>query len=509
MKKRMLTVCLALCLLLTACGGMPIQIPESVRAAVEEGSGPEERLEGDIPQDPEELGKWLLELIRDPKEHYALDADVEMKIRADALGESFSESIKARTRKIEPKDGGAAYQIDTQYGGETTSVCYADGIMYLESAYGNYKAPIDLEEFREEYMGQALIDMILTEGDSLLGMEAEDVYEHLEGRETESGYVLEYEGITPEAWQDYAKLSDGILGNILEDAELSGENAAFGFEDLEISGEYAMNKDGELQRQRIEYQFEMSLLGMTVTAEETVEVKVNGFDDNVHISVPEDDESFRSMSDIHIPEMFINGFNSTLAREDLHYQDTLTLRLSDAEQGLEDVYIQQDDLEYTMDLGGLTARWDTGYLKNDQVTSWSSDSYSGGEGVITDQDGEREYTYDDDSFLSDMIDFMTLYTDSFDSGRDYRLEEDGAQRLLTYTLDGDYAAMLMDTFLEGYETGVLYTDALEEDCRGTMSVWFDETGAMAAQKLELAGELTYEAGVISVTLEDHGTVLSA
>ena len=358
-------------------------------------------------------------------------------------------------------------------------------------------------------MGQALIDLILTEGDSWLGMEAEDVYEHLEGRETESGYVLEYEGITPEAWQDYAKLSDGILGNILEDAELSGENAAFGFEDLEISGEYAMNKDGELQRQRIEYQFEMSLLGMTVTAEETVEVKVNGFDDNVHISVPEDDESFRSMSDIHIPEMFINGFNSTLAREDLHYQDTLTLWLSDAEQGLEDVYIQQDDLEYTMDLGGLTARWDTGYLKNDLVTSWSSDSYSGGEGVITDQDGEREYTYDDDSFLSDMIDFMTLYTDSFDSGRDYRLEEDGSQRLLTYTLDGDYAAMLMDTFLEGYETGVLYTDALEEDCRGTMSVWFDETGAMAAQKLELAGELTYEAGVISVTLEDHGTVLSA
>lgn len=506
MKKRMLTVCLALCLLLTACGGVPIQLPESARATAEEGSVPEERLEEDM--DPEELGKWLLELMKDSKKHYALDYDMEMKLKADMLGESVSESLKGRSRSIEPKDGEAVYQIDTQYGGETTSVCYADGMMYLESAYGNYKAPIDLKEFREEYMGQTLIDMILSESEPLLGMKAEDIYEHLEGRETESGYVLEYEGIDPEAWQDFSKFLDGILGNMMEDAELDGEDAAFGLEDLEISGEYAMDKDGEPQRHRVKIRFEMSLLGMTMTAEETVEVKVNGYDDEVRISVPEDDESFRSMSDIHIPEVFSNGFNSALSREDMHYQDTLTLRLSDAGQGLEDVYIQQDDLEYTMDFGGLTARWDTGYLKNDQVTRWSCDSYSGGEGVITDQDGEREYTYDDDIFLADMLGFIALYTDSFDSGSDYRLEQEDFRQCLTYTLSEDYMAMLLEEFLEGYETGVDYLEALEEELWGTVSIWFDETGTLAEQKLELAAELTYEAGVISVTLEDHGTVLS-
>lgn len=509
MKKRMLTICLALCCLLTACGGVPIQIPESVRAAAEEGTTPEERLEEDIPQDPEELGEWLLELIEERKEHYAIDYDVEMKIKADMLGESMSEGIKTRVRKIEPKDGEASYQNAAQYGGETTCVYYADGMVYLESAYGNYKAPIDLEEFREAYMGQALADMILTEGDSLFGMGA-DVFEHVEGRETENGYVLKFEGIAPEAWQDYSKLLDSIMGSMLDTDALGGEDGLFSFEDLdmEISGEYTMDKDGELQREQLEYQFEMSLLGMTMTAEETVEVKVNGYDDEVRISVPEDDESFRSMSDIHIPEVFSNGFNSALSREDMHYQDTLTLRLSDAGQGLEDVYIQQDDLEYTMDFGGLTARWDTGYLKNDQVTRWSCDSYSGGEGVITDQDGEREYTYDDDIFLADMLGFIALYTDSFDSGSDYRLEQEDFRQCLTYTLSEDYMAMLLEEFLEGYETGVDYLEALEEELWGTVSIWFDETGTLAEQKLELAAELTYEAGVISVTLEDHGTVLS-
>ena len=63
--------------------------------------------------------------------------------------------------------------------------------------------------------------------------------------------------------------------------------------------------------------------------------------------------------------------------------------------------------------------------------------------------------------------------------------------------------------MESYETGVDYREASEQKCEGSMSVWFDETGALAEQKLEVSAELTFEAGVISVTVEDHGLVLES
>ena len=67
MKHRLFVLWLALCLLLSACGGLPIQVPESAVQAAEASEAEE------ASRDPEELGKWLWEkMVERQEEHLSL-----------------------------------------------------------------------------------------------------------------------------------------------------------------------------------------------------------------------------------------------------------------------------------------------------------------------------------------------------------------------------------------------------------------------------------------------------
>lgn len=490
MKQRLLVLFAALCLLLSACG-LPVQLPESVLDASEASR------EAETPMDPEELGDWLLEKMYErQEEHFAYDMDMDMTFQLMLEGEDMEEiKSSSRSRSIRREDGTTAYQMEMESEGSRTSLWHDDGMLYLDSDYGSYKVEMDPEEFQQEYLG-GVAGKVLS--NPAVNKQMMRWIGTIRGQETEDGYILTYGDLSPECWN----LISGMLGGML--AEIDGN-----LRDLTMDGTITLDRQGNILGQELVETVEMDSMGMTARVEVVMRMDVNCYDEQVTIKAPKDDEDFREMSDVEIPQVFANGYGQTLWQDELRYQDTLTLRVADEVNGLEDVYIQSDEIRSTVDLGGLNVEWDTGHMKNDQVIGWSQDIYSGGQGTVTDESGEQEYSYDDESFASDIAEFMTLYTDSFEEGNDYQMEEDGTRRRLTYTFSEDYAAYLLRNFLESYGTGVDYREAMEADCRGSMTIWFDETGAMVEQKLEASAELTFETGVISVTVEDHGTVLAA
>ena len=492
MKQRLFVLWLALCLLLSACGGLPIQVPESAVQAAEASEAEE------ASRDPEELGKWLWEKMAEhQEEHFAYDMDMEMTVRVRVDGEEIEEledaEISSRVRTISREDGTITYQAETETDGGRTSVWYDDGMVYMEDDYGSYKAKAEADEIQGGFaMGSTLGRMTSKQMLQWFGT--------VRGEETEDGYVLTYGDMSPRFWNLILGMLGGILGEMDEGFEES-------IRDITLSGTVRLDREGDVLSQEVVGTAELDILGTSMQEEFTMKTDVNCYDEQVSIQVPRDDEEFREMSDIEIPEVFSNGYNTLLGRDDIRYQDALILRVADREKAMEDTYIQQDELRCSVDFGGLSVEWDTGYLKNDQMTDWSNDTYSGGHGVLSDAEQQREYSYDDASMWSDIVDFITLYADSFEDGNTYTLREDGGRRRLTYTLSAEYAEMLTEGLLESYETGVDYREASAQKCEGSMSVWFDETGAVAEQKLEVSAELTFEAGVISVTVEDHGLVL--
>lgn len=514
MRMRILALTAALCLLLSACGGeaagRSAETEASVSAAEESVSAseapavesenpteepaedPESSLETEAqaaPEDPVELGRWLWALNEEKdQENYAVDYDMDMTIRVELDGESTTEKVSTRIRQIEHEDGTVTYQSEEQYMNAVTKTWYDDGMVYLSDPYGDYKAPMDLDTFRETYINDGSSD--------LLELTADD-FGTLTGEATGSGYVLTYGDVALDAWMTFSGMFDDAL-----------EGLDGGCESFSLNGTVTLDKDGNMLRHDMQMSVSFDIMGMTLVEDLTMVQSVNGYNESVSISAPADDDVFVDMSDIEIPSVFADGFNGTLAQDALHYQDTMTLSVSDPSQGITDVYTQQDDIVYSFESDGLHVVWDTSLLDGGQVVSWSNDSYAAGVGAITDETGEAPYTYDDDSFGSDIAGFITLYTDSFDAGNHYQLAQDGDQMVLTYDIDSDYVRGLLSGYLEGYGTGVDYDEAEAKECRGTMSIWFDMSGLMVSQLLDVSAELTYETGVLSVSLTDQGDVLA-
>lgn len=492
MKTKMLALCAALCLLLSACGGgekaQPSKAePESAKTESVESAAESSREEAaEAPQDPEELGKWLWERNESQDErHFALDVDMDMNIKVMIAEETTTQKLKSRLRQIRREDGTMAYQVEEQYLDTRMELWYDNGTVYLSDDYGSYKAPMDLDLFQEQYASDGSSDLLELDGSN---------FGTLTGEKTETGYVLTYGDVDIKAWMALSGMMNGMLDMVDGNCE-----------DFTLSGTITMDARGDLIRHEMNMNVTLALMGITMTEELKMIQSVNSVDENVSIVVPEDDEDFREIGDIAIPKTFCDGFNSTLAQDSLGYQSTWTLELSDSQQGMKTTYGQEDDISYVFDDTGLQVLWTTTALVDGEVVGWTEDSYAGGEGVLTDPDGEEPYVYDDESFGQDIAAFLTAYVDSFDTGSGYALTQNGD---LTYDLDAEYVENLLDSYLTDMETGVDIGEALEKFVQGTMTVRFGADGSMVSQELAVSAELTYEAGVISVTFRDLGSVIS-
>lgn len=444
----------------------------------------------EAPEDPQELGRWLWDLNQTASaEIFALDEDISMTVHILADTEDTTSSMDSRVKQIQNEDGSLTYQSESHVDNTVTTTWYDDGTIYLSDPYGNYKAPIDEASFTETYLDDTISNL------NSLGV---DYFGTLTGEKTDTGYLLTYGNVSLDAWMIYSDLIGSTFSSLGVDASC---------EDFSLSGTMTLDQDGNLLRHDFDLSITLDVLETQFTEELQVSQVVNSRNENVSISIPSADDSFVYMSDISIPTIFSDGYNTTLAQDALTFQDTMALTVSDGNSS--HVYLQQDDISYMYDSNYiLSAVWDSNLSQDGETIRWSSDTYSNGEGVYSDDTGDAPYTYDDTSFAEDIFNYVTIYTDSFSYGNNYVLEADGDRTKLTYNLDPYYVEMLLDEYTSTYDTGILFSDASSISSSGTMTVWFDMYGLMESQSLQCTSELTMETGVFTVTLEDNGEVVA-
>ena len=491
MKKRWLALLMAVCLLLgalTGCGDKEASnqtLPESasgeLSASLQEDSAA-------IPEDPQELGKWLWELMEAANEEiYAEDMDMVMAMDVSVDGESTSQNINMRVKKIEDPDGTITSQMDMEVLNSVTKVWYADGVVYLSDPYGDYKAPMEQEDFLKSYDNDSSGD--------LLELTAED-FETLTGAVTDTGYTITFAGVNLDAWMTFSGL--------FEDAAAGAGSACKAFD---LSGTIELDDAGYLIKETLNLSATFEILGLKLTEEIELKASSNGYNEKVTISVPEDDDAFLELEDITLPSTLSSGYATALSQYALSYQNLVVLSLDD--DAFPEEYTQQDDIVYYIGDTGLLSSWVTSYIYNEDEERVVEDLYAGGEGTLTEDGEETVYSYSDEDMLADIMNFITAYSDALLYAGDITTETDGTMMVVTMAVDSeDYAAPILDGYLTSYTELSLY-DATDYELTGTMTICFDMTGMMVSQLLEITGEMTFEEeGTIAVSLLDGGDVLA-
>jgi hypothetical protein len=491
MKKTWIALLAALCVCFSGCGGQQaassasapaseaaVSSTEAVSVEAEVSTEPEEAAQE--PQDPEELGRYVWELVETANaEVFAVDYDMTMDLDIDLDGDTSSQRITGRVQEINQDDSYTYYQSQ-QYMGTSSETWYQDGTVYLSDSNGDYKAPMDLETFQAQNSD--------TSGD-LLELSA-DSFGTLTGEETDSGYSLTFGDVSLDAWQQFA----GLI--------TQGNEDSITCEALSIDGTLTCNAQGQLSQMDMTLTVTCDILGMKLTETVKISETVNSYDDAVTINIPSDAASFTEIGDINIPTLYLTGYETLLNQDAMSYQSTVAITLTDGTD--EETYVQMDTISYIFGEDGLSAQWDSTLVYDQETVSWSSDVYSDGAGTITTEDGAEDYTYDDSSYLSDIVGYLSYYGDSFDYGSDYQLEQDEGNTLVTYTLDSDYVFTVLAGNLESL--GLDTTEATLVSASGTMSLWFDASGLLCSQLLEGTVELDFDGIVLTATLQDGGVV---
>lgn len=502
--RKMIAILLCLCLLLCGCGGnetapisestAPAESTVSVPAdpsAVEEpvSSVPEAPTEETIPEDPEELAKWVFRLMDDASDTITTyDVDVTDSTTMNQLGESTTNKSSYRVRELVEEDGSVIYHRSQQSSGLTEDVWFQDGTIYKSDYTGYFKAPMEQDAFLNEYGVFTKIEGI-----------DENSYTTLSAEVTDTGYILTYGDMSVDASMLFIDYYTNKLNEELSGLGIDVEITAFA-----QSGVTELNKEGYPIRDDASITMTYSMAGIECEFQVEQTIIYNQVNADLQINVPVDDADYIEMSNIAIPEQFITGYTLTMANYALDYQNAMALSIGDGQN--EDVYMSTDMISYISSTDGLTAYWETIYMLNDQVTDYYTDEYASGEGTITSPSGTEAYTYDDASFLTDISGFITYNSDSFDYGSNFVLTPDGDAMVLTYDLSEDYVVDNLEYYLATYAPEFSLTEATECTASGTMTVGFDGSGMVIAQSLDCVCEATYEGAVLTFTLTDAGYV---
>ncbi len=496
--KKLTAVLLCLCLLLCGCSGEASEAIESYASEVPVSEAAEVSIPEAEPEavpaeasvqtpaqdDPAELGKWIWEE-SDAVEQgiYASDYDTEAAVDMTVGDVTTSQRISGRIREIDGPDG-YIYHEEQVTDGVSAEVWFQDDMVYQASALGSFKAPVSKEDFVALNSANASVEM------SDLGA---GNFGKLIGEKTETGYKLTFGEADLDAWMAFSSMFQESLGDTQEMVTCTA---------LTIDG--VLETDQDLYATHVQMTIAMTLdmAGIPVDISMDMDLIYNGYNEEVNILVPAEDNSFTEISDINIPTLFIEGYTLMMSQTALHYEGSMHLKLSD--DMTEEVQTQNDIIIYTSDDQGFRAQWDTTVLLDGEITSSSSDVYANGEGVLTDETGETPYTYDDAQFITDVSTFITYYVDSFDYGRNHVLSHEGDSAVLTYDLSSEYVEALMSEYisLEGLDI---------VDADGTMTVTFDgATGMVTGQDLVATLLLTDPASGLGliVDLQDVGQLMA-
>ncbi len=504
MRKKWMALAMVLCLLLSGCGGTggASSAPEKAASAaaseqVEAPKAEPSAAETEEPvadshvaaetgdMTPEELGKWAWQQMEAYNEAaYAIDYDMDMAVTVELDGESTSQKVSGRVKEMNSETDGSISYENMQMNGAVTESWYGGGYVYLSDGNGKYKAPMDAAEYEEQNQDGA--------GD-LLELD-ESNFGTLTAEATDKGYTVAFGDPTLDTWMVFSDLMSSVGDGVTCTA-------------FTLDGTVEMNQDGALRKLDMELSVQFDIMGMTLSETVVLSQTVNSYDDDVSIHVPEDDAEFREVSDISLPTAFINGFHTLLSQSGVSYQSQLNLNITDGTDT--DDYVEENTISYVYDEDdGLSVNWDTTATLNGESAGHSSETYANGEGTLVDETGESSYTYDDESFLSDVQNVIAYYSDCFAYGSDYQLEQDGDYQKLTMTLDSEYVEAVAAAYLDAVGAEIDLDEASEIASDGTISFWFDLSGMLVMQQYQGTCKMTYTGAELTVTVADNGAVMA-
>lgn len=502
MRKQWIALAAALCLLLSGCGGTgtvssaPEPTSGSAASVQHETSAAEAETSAPAPQEnssqelsdpgdlsPEELGHWAwaqMEAYNDSA--YAIDYDMDMSVSITLDDESTSEKLTGRIKSIQSEADGETAYASIQTAGEVTETWYGGGYVYLSDSTGKYKAPYDEDAQQAEQNGAS--DLLEIDADNFGTLTAEA---------TDKGYTVTFADPTLDTWMAFSDMlsaaGDGVTCT------------GFG-----LSGTVEMGQDGALRNLDMELSAEFDIMGMTMTETLTMTQDVNGYDDSVSIHVPETDAEFKEISDISLPTAFIDGYNTLLSQYALTYQGDLELTVSDGSST--DTYGQTDDFSFIYYEDGLVAVWNRVLAQNGETVDYFNEHYANGQLDRIGPDGETNGTYSEDDYLSDVDSFLAYYSDSFDYGDHFTLQQDGEYQVLTYDVDSIYVEAVTAGNLSSLDSVIDPDEASSVTASGTLSFWFDLSGMLVRQEFSGTVEYQFSGAVFTVTITDTGTVLA-
>lgn len=483
--RKMIAMLLCLTLLLCGCGSTEASAPKasepSTVAAASEISPEEASVsEDDTAGDPAELAKQIWAMADEAEKNvYAADYDLSMKLEMEMNGETTSVQSSIRSMSIHSETEPMSY-VKTTTNGEVTEVWYGDGTYYQSNTLGRYSVPMSYEDYEAQ-------EDTADEDQALLELEPEN-FGKLSAVSSDNFYTVTFSQPTLETWVTFADL----LG-------VDDETVTCSHFDLE--GSMQCDLEGNVTQVKLEMELSLDIMGIPTNMTVTVNQLTMGTNEEVTIELP-DAGDFTMLEDLSIPTALSTAQLVTSAQPNLQYQNIWALVFS--ESTVSTAITQNDVITYVTDETGLQAQWDRSIVINDETAYAYSDVYANGSGVITDTDGESEYSYDDESMLLDITDFIFGTSEAMAYGTDFTTEAN----TLTFNLTEEYAETKLLEALTGFEVGYIMTDGTVENLSGDMVYVIDDSGLLLSQLMTITAEVSYEGEIVTVTLMDGGDVLA-
>lgn len=482
--RKMIALVLLLALILCGCGGT--KTPESSTPTVSDSSGSvaesaaSSHTEESTTEDPRKLAEQIWAMAEEAEDDlYATDYDLSVKIEIELEGSCTSTQSSVRTKNIQSETDPMSY-TKTTTNGEVTEAWYGNGTFYQFSTMGRYSVPMSYEDFEDQ-------ENTADEDQALLELEPEN-FGRLSAVSSDNFYTVTFSQPTLETWVTFA----GLLG-------VDDETVTCSHFDLE--GSMQCDLEGNVNQLKLEMELTLDILGVATNMTVTVNQLTMGTNEEVTIELP-NDEDFTELSDFSIPTALTTAQVVTSAQPNLQYQNVWALVLSG--NTVADVVTQNDIITYVTDETGLQAQWDESIVINDETVYTYSDVYAAGSGVITDTDGESEYSYDDASMKFDITDYMFHSFESFSYGSDFNIDD----TTLTYELSQEYTQAILLDSLAAYEVEYFMTEGTVESLSGDMVYVIDNSGLLLSQLMTITAEVSYEGDLVTITLMDGGDVLA-
>lgn len=483
--RKMIAMLLFLTLLLCGCGSTEASAPkasEPSTAAPASEISPEEASvsEDDTAGDPAELAKQIWAMADEAEKNvYAADYDLSMKLEMEMNGETTSVQSSIRSMSIHSETEPMSY-VKTTTNGEVTEVWYGDGTYYQSNTLGRYSVPMSYEDYENQ-------EDTADEYQALLELEPEN-FGKLSAVSSDNFYTVTFSQPTLETWVTFADL----LG-------VDDETVTCSHFDLE--GSMQCDLEGNVTQLKLEMELSLDIMGIPTNMTVTVNQLTMGTNEEVTIELP-DAGDFTVLEDLSIPTALSTAQLVTSAQPSLQYQNIWALVIS--ENSVSTAITQNDVITYVTTETGLQSQWDRSIMIDDETAYASSDVYADGSGVITDTDGESEYSYDDESMLLDITDFIFGTSEAMSYGTDFTTEGN----TLTFNLTEEYAETKLLEALTGFEVGYVMTDGTVENLSGDMLYIIDDSGILLSQLMTITAEVSYEGEIVTVTLMDGGDVLA-